>query len=204
MRVVAVVLMLLMPLAACGNDTAPDSDASNELTAEQEALVEELQELVTDDDEAAAEGLEQAAERSAAAAGAAVAIDLSPCDLVTTTEIESVTGFVVELVSDVPPIDCRFDLSTDSDLYVVTAIDDAEGRLGGPAAIFLRHEDEGSESPFEPVENVGERALYAGRGLSVDAGGGRYFFIGIGGQYLELAEPRDQLIALAESALARI
>lgn len=204
MRVVAVVLILLMPLAACGSDAAPDSDASNELTDEQEALVEELQEVVTDDDEALAEGLEQAAERSSAAAGAAVAIDLSPCDLVTTAEIESVTGFVVELVSDVPPIDCRFDLATDSDLYVVTAIDDAEGRLGGPAAIFVRHEDEGSESPFEPVENVGERALYAGRGLSVDAGGGRYFFIGIGGQYLELAEPRDQLIALAESALARV
>ena len=45
MRVIAVVLMLLMPLAACGSDTASDSDASNELTAEQEALVEELQEL---------------------------------------------------------------------------------------------------------------------------------------------------------------
>jgi hypothetical protein len=203
-RMGAVVLMLLMPLVGCGSDADSNSDASNALTAEQEALVEELQELATDDEEALAEGLEQAAERSSAASGAAVAIDLAPCDLVTTTEIETITGFAVELVSDVPPIDCRFDLVADSDLYVVTAVDDAEGRLGGPAAIFLRHEDEGSESPFEPVENLGERALYAGRGLSVDAGGGRYFFIGVGGQYLDLAEPRDQLIALAESALARL
>ncbi len=197
-------LALLMPMTACGSDADSDSDASNALTAEQEALVEELQELATDDEEVSGEGLEEAAERSSAAAGAAVAIDLSPCDLVTATEIETVTGFVVEQVSDMPPIDCRFDLEADSDLYVVTAVDDAEGRLGGPAAIFLRHEDEGSESPFEPVEDVGERALYAGRGLSVDAGGGRYFFIGVGGQYLELAEPRDQLIALAASALTRI
>ena len=204
MRVIAVVLMLLAPLAACGSDGESGSGASNALTAEQEALVEELREFATDDEEALAEGLEEAAERSSAAAGAAVAIDLAPCDLVTATEIETVTGFTVELVSDVPPIDCRFDLVADSDLYVLTTVDDAEGRLGGPAAVFLRHDDEGVESPFEPVENVGERALYAGRGLSVDAGGGRYFFIGVGGQYLELAEPRDELIALAESALARI
>ena len=202
MRVAAVALMVLLPLAACGSDA--DSDASNALTAEQEALVDELQELATDDEEALDEGLEQAAERSSAAAGAAVAIDLSPCDLVTVTEIETVTGFAVDQVSDALPIDCRFDLVADSDLYIVTAIDDAQGRLGGPAAIFQRHEDEGSESPFEPVENVGERALYAGRGLSVDAGGGRYFFIGVGGQYVELAEPRELLIALAESALARV
>ncbi len=203
MRVIAVVLMLLLPLAACGSDADSDSDALDGLTAEEETLVEELQELVTDD-EAAAEELEQAAERSSAAAGAAVAIDLPPCDLVTATEIETITGFAVDQVSDAPPIDCRFDLVADSDLYIVTTIDDAQGRLGGPAAVFQRHDDEGSDSPFEPVENVGERALYAGRGLSVDAGGGRYFFIGVGGQYLELAEPRDQLTALAELALARI
>lgn len=204
MRTVAVVLMLLTPLAACGSGAGSDSTSSDALTAEQEALVEELQELATDDEDAFDEGLEDAAERSSAAAGAAVAIDLSPCDLVTTAEIENVTGFAVDQVSDTPPIDCRFDLVADSDLYILTTVDDAEGRLGGPAAVFLRHEDEGDESPFEPVEDVGERALYAGRGLSVDAGDGRYFFIGVGGQYLELAEPRDQLIALAQSALARV
>ena len=203
MRVIAVVLMLLTPLAACGSDADSDSNDPDALTAEQEALVEELQEVATDDEDAFEEGLEEAADRSAAAAGAAVPIDLSPCDLVTAAEIETVTGFAVEQVSDAPPIDCRFDLVADSDLYIVTAVDDAEGRLGGPAATFLRHEDEGTESPFEPVENVGERALYAGRGLSVDAGGGGYFFIGVGGQYLELADPRDQLIILAQSALAR-
>lgn len=202
MRVISIVLMLLAPLAACGSDADPaDSDS---LTAEQNALVEELQELATDDDRALEEELEQAADRASMAADAAVAVDLAPCDLVTVAEIETVTGFTVAAVTDTPPIDCRFDLVADSDLYVVATVDDAQGRLGGPAAIFLRHEDEGSESPFEPVENVGERALYAGRGLSVDAGGGRYFFIGIGGQYLELAEPREQLIALAESALTRI
>ena len=202
MRAVAVVLLLLTPLAACGG--GDESDSMDALTAEQEAVVDELQELVTDDEDAFEEGLEEAADRSSAAAGAAVAIDLPPCDLVTTAEIETVTGFAVEQVTDTPPIDCRFDLVADSDLYIVTAIDDAEGRLGGPAAIFLRHEDEGSESPFEPVEQVGERALYAGRGLAVDAGGGRYFFIGVGGQYLELADPRDQLITLAQAALARV
>ena len=202
MRAVAVVLLLLTPLAACGS--GDESDSMDALTAEQEAVVDELQELVTDDENAFEEGLEEAADRSSAAAGAAVAIDLPPCDLVTTAEIETVTGFAVEQVTDTPPIDCRFDLVADSDLYIVTAIDDAEGRLGGPAAIFLRHEDEGSESPFEPVEQVGERALYAGRGLAVDAGGGRYFFIGVGGQYLELADPRDQLTTLAQAALARV
>ena len=202
MRAVAVVLLLLTPLAACGS--GDESDSMDALTAEQEAVVDELQELVTDDEDAFEEGLEEAADRSSAAAGAAVAIDLSPCDLVTTAEIETVTGFAVEQVTDTPPIDCRFDLVADSDLYIVAASDDAEGRLGGPAAIFLRHEDEGSESPFEPVAQVGERALYAGRGLAVDAGGGRYFFVGVGGQYLELADPRDQLITLAQAALARV
>ena len=202
MRAVAVVLLLLTPLAACGS--GDESHSMDALTAEQEAVVDELQELVTDDENAFEEGLEEAADRSSASSGAAVAIDLPPCDLVTTAEIETVSGFAVEQVTDTPPIDCRFDLVADSDLYIVTAIDDAEGRLGGPAAIFLRHEDEGSESPFEPVEQVGERALYAGRGLAVDAGGGRYFFIGVGGQYLELADPRDQLITLAQAALARV
>ena len=191
MRIVAGILTVGMLVAACGSDPDSESDTSTGLTEEEEVLVEELQELATDDEAALDEGLEQAAERSESAAGAAVAIDLSPCDLVTAEEIEAITGFAVELMSEEPPIDCRFDLVADSDLYVVTAVDDGQGRLGGPAAIFLRHQDESSESPFEPIENVGERALYAGRGLSVDAGGGRYFFIGVGGQYLELAEPLD-------------
>ena len=88
-RVVAVVLLFLTPLTACGSGADSDSNSADGLTAEQEALVEELQELATDDEEAFEEGLEEAAERSSAAAVAAVAIDLSPCDLVTATNLKS-------------------------------------------------------------------------------------------------------------------
>ena len=52
MRVVVVVLMLLTPLAACGSDADSDSNDPDALTAEQEALVEELQEVATDDEDA--------------------------------------------------------------------------------------------------------------------------------------------------------
>ena len=203
MRVLTGMIVALVLVVACGSDDG-ESDTTVGLTPEDEATVEDLEDLLTDDEEVLEEGLELAAERSGEAADAAVAIDLSSCDLVTVDEIEAITGFAVELVTDEPPITCRFDLVADSDLYIVTSIDDGQGRLGGPAAVFVRDQDEGSESPFEPVDGVGERALYAGRGLSVDAGDGRYFFIGVGGQYLELAEPRDQMITLAEAALTRI
>jgi hypothetical protein len=203
-RIVAGILVGLVLFTSCGSDADSESDTSSVLTEEDQALVEELRELATDDEEALDEGLERAAERSGDAADAAVAIDVSPCDLVTTDEVEAITGFAVEVVTDEPPMGCRFDLVADSDLYILITVDDGQGRLGGPAAVFLRDQDEGSESPFEPIENVGERALYAGRGLSVDAGDGRYFFIGVGGQYLELAEPLDQVIALAELGLARL
>lgn len=209
-RRLAVVLMVLAPLSACGSDTdsAPDassgSDASSDLSEGDRAVVEDLTEVLADDPDFGNEQLEQAAELSADAVEAAVAIDLAPCDLVTAAEVEAITGYAVREVRAEGPITCVFDLDADSDLSLLTSVDDAQGRLGGPAAIFQWHTEEGADSPYEQIDDVGERAIYASRGLVVDAGDGRYFSVGVSGQYLEFTEALDEMIALADLALERI
>lgn len=135
-----------------------------------------------------------------------VAVDEAPCDLLTAADVEAATGLrVVEVVDD-PPISCVFDLGEDAGVDVFVSVDDGEGRLAGPAAVFAGYADLVADGAAEAVDGLGAGAYYSPdfRGLVVDAGGGRFFGVGVNGGFSELAEPRDVLVGLADVMLGRL
>ncbi len=135
-----------------------------------------------------------------------VAVNVSPCDLLTAEEVSAVTGLDVQEVLDDPPITCLFDLGADAGVQVFVTTDDGQGRLAGPAAVFEAYTAlvEGGEAAA--VAGLGERAVYAPgyRGLAVDAGGERFIGLGVNGGFEHLQDPRDLLVQLAAAALGRL
>jgi hypothetical protein len=62
-----------------------------------------------------------------------------------------------------------------------------------------------ADGEAEFIDEVGEQALCCPfRAIAVDAGGGRFIAVSVGGGYTELAEPRDVLVSLARAALGRL
>jgi hypothetical protein len=82
--------------------------------------------------------------------------------------------------------------------------EDGEGRMSGAAALFDGYRTLVAEGAAEDVPGLGIAAVYSPgfRGLAVDAGGGRYFAVVVGGGYQALEEPKAELVAVAEAALA--
>jgi hypothetical protein len=90
----------------------------------------------------------------------------------------------------------------DTGVAVFLSVEDGEGRTSGAASLFSAYSDEDGED----VSGLGDAAVYSEtfRTLAVDAGGGRFFAIGVNGGFSELAEPRDALVELATVVLGRL
>jgi hypothetical protein len=180
-RSVALLVLTMMMVAACGVSTPADSsfDAVSPSTT--------------------------GVSTTAAPAGV-VAVEVPPCDLLTTDEVAGATGFEVEGITEDGPITCVFDLGAEVGVDLFVGADDGQGRLGGPAALFEGYTAMIADGEAEAITGLGERAVYAPvfRGLAIDAGGGRYISLGISGGYQRLQEPRDALITLATAALSRL
>jgi len=137
---------------------------------------------------------------------AAVAIDVSPCSLVTADEVAEATGLAVVDSTPQPPITCVFDLGVDSGVDVFVAVDDGQGRLSGPASLFADYSARISDGSAEAITDIGEAAVFdAGfRTIAIEAGDGRYFAVGVNGRFQALQDPRDALIELAAAAIDRL
>jgi hypothetical protein len=134
-----------------------------------------------------------------------VPIDAAPCDLLTADEVAAATGLAVEEVRDEPPISCDFRLGPDAGVYIEVIIEDGQGRLGGAANLLSEYLLLVEDGEAEVVADVGEQAVCCPfRTIAVDAGGGRFFAVGVGGGYTELAEPLEVLLSLAKSILDRL
>ena len=135
-----------------------------------------------------------------------VPIEIAPCDVVTTEEVEAATSLVVESVSEESSGACLFDFGADVGVAVFVTLDDGTGSSMGPANVFAGYADRVSEGAAEQIADVGADAVYSSsfRGLAVDVGDGRFFAVGVNGGYSELSDPRDSLIAIAVSVLDRL
>jgi len=134
-----------------------------------------------------------------------VPIEVSPCDLLTAEEVEAATGLAVEEVRDEPPISCAFDLGTEAGVRIEVIIEDGEGRFGGAANLLREYLLLVDAGEAQLITDVGDRAVCCPfRAIAVDAGGGRYFAVAVGGGYGQLAEPLAVLVRLAESVLDRL
>ncbi|MBM3696126.1 MAG: DUF3558 domain-containing protein [Actinobacteria bacterium] len=129
-----------------------------------------------------------------------------PCDLLSPEEVASATGLEVAEVQPDPPLYCIFDFGPDAGVSLFVAVDDGQGRLAGPEAVFAAYLELLDEGEAEEIDGLGEAALYAPdfRGLAVDAGGGRLIALGVNGGRRSLADPRDALVKLAATALERL
>ena len=191
-------------LAACGGDGAtagdmpPDSTPAADATASTTATT--AGGMPPDSTPAA----DATASTTATTAGV-VPIEVPPCDLLTAAEVSAATGFEVEAVIEEPPITCVFDLGSAAGVDVFVSIDDGQGRLAGPAAVFEAYAT-ADNAEAEVVGGLGEGAFYEPgyRGLAVDAGGGRFIGLGVNGGFQQLEDPRDALVELASLALGRL
>lgn len=183
MRSVGVLACSLLMLAACGDGAAVPTDSSVDPISTSTIDVSSTPSTI-----------------------AATALDLSPCDLLTPDEVFAATGLAVEEMREEPPIACVFDLGAEAGVDVYVTVEDGQGRLGGPAAVFEAYTALVEEGEAEAVTGLGQGAVYAPgfRGLAVDAGGGRFFGLGINGGFQQLQDPRDALISLAATALQRL
>lgn len=180
-RIVAALCCVVLLLAACGGDgtTAGDMPPGTDPAAD-------------------------AASTTATTAGV-VPIEVPPCDLLTPEEVAAATGLEVEAMVEEPPITCVFDLGADAGVDVFVSIDDGQGRMAGPAAVFQAYAG-ADNAEAEVVGGLGEGAFYEPgyRGLAVDAGGGRFIGLGVNGGFQELADPKEALVELAALALGRL
>jgi len=183
MRSVGVLCCTLVILAGCGDDavSSPDSSAHDASTS---TTVVSITPPTT----------------------GVVAVDVPPCDLLTAEEVSSVSGLDVEEVGEVSPIACVFNFGTEAGVQVVVTVDDGEGRLAGPAAVFEAYAALVEDGEAEAVAGLGEGAVYAPgyRGLAVDAGGGRFIGLAVSGGFQHLRDPRDLLVQLATAALRHL
>lgn len=137
--------------------------------------------------------------------GDVVPVEVAPCDLLTADEVQAATGLPVVEVRDEPPIDCVFDLGDDAGVEVWVTIEDGQGRFRGPANLFTQYMLREADGEAEGIAEVGERAVCCPfRTIAVDAGGGRFIAVLVNGGYGELAEPRDALVSLAQTAVDRL
>jgi hypothetical protein len=182
-RALAVLIVLLLLVAGCG-----DGGGTAQTTGPTDGVATTTLAATT-----------------AAAGDEVVPLDAAPCDLVTADEVAGATGLTVEEVRDEPPISCAFDLGPDAGVYVEVIVEDGQGRLGGAANLLREYLLLVEDGEAEVIADVGEQAVCCPfRTIAVDAGGGRYFAVSVGGGYTELAEPLEVLVSLARSILDRL
>jgi len=185
-RAMAVVIVLLMVSAGCGGGGTAESTGAAETVASTSPASTAPAATEPEGDDV-------------------VPITTPPCDLLTAEEVEAATGLPVEEVSDEPPIACDFDLGAEAGVHIQVIIEDGAGRLGGAANLLREYLLLVDQGEAELVDGVGEQAVCCPfRTIAVDAGGGRFFAVGVGGGYAELAEPLEVLISLARSVLGRL
>lgn len=180
-RVLGLACCLALVLAACGGDDGaePTATMAPSVTSEQSPT---------------------------AAAGKVSAIKAAPCSLITAAEVEAATGFKVLESKNDPPISCLFDLGKDSGIAIFISIEDGQGRLMGPAAVFAAYDAAVASGQAQAVSGLGTDARYSPgfRALVVDAGEGRFFSLGVNGGTQSLKDPKDALVALARAVLKRL
>jgi ABC-type transport system substrate-binding protein len=141
------------------------------------------------------------------AAGAEVTpITVDPCTLVTTEEVTAATGLAVTEVKNESPTTCIFDFGQEAGVAIFLSVDDGEGGFTAPSSLFENYTALVADGGAETIADLGAAAVFAQsyRGLAVDAGGGRFFALGVNGGYGQLAEPRDAFIGLAGIAAGRL
>ncbi|MEZ5115197.1 MAG: hypothetical protein R2737_02910 [Candidatus Nanopelagicales bacterium] len=202
-RVVAVGLAVGGLVAGCGGSSEPtgsvpaspdrtaSGDVAPDVTATQDVPASEAADLPGD---ASAEAVVLPAQP--------VAWDVDPCSLVTAAEVEAATGETVTGTAEQPPITCLYTLDG---VDVFVSVEDGEGRMGGPAAVYEGYLGWLPTGEAVEVEGVGESALYAPsvRGLAVHVGDGRYLAVGVNGGFSVLAEPQQALVEVANAAVGR-
>jgi len=144
---------------------------------------------------------------TAAGAGAdVIPITVDPCTLLTTEEIATATGLTVTEVRNESPTTCIFDFGQEAGVAIFLSVDTGEGGFTAPSSLFENYMALVPDESAEAISDVGVAAVFAQsfRGLAVDAGGGRFFALGVNGGYGELAEPRDVFIDLAGIAAGRL
>lgn len=142
---------------------------------------------------------------SSTTSGAVVPFGVEPCDLLTPGEVADATGSAVVAVAEDPPVSCVYDLDgITADLFV--AVDDAQGRMAGAAFLFAGYRDGVEAGEAEVIDGLGSAAVFSPgfRTLAVDAGGGRFFAVGVSGGYDGLDDPRPVLTDLAATVLGRL
>lgn len=176
-RAIPLALVLCLSVAACGGDDATTTAAPTEAPATTTTT-------------------------TAGAAGDVVPLEAAPCDLLTADDVSGATGLTAAAGREDGPVTCMYDIGTDTGVSVFVAIEDGQGRFSGGASLYAAYVDEGDEV----ITGVGDSAVYASgfRTIAVDAGGGRFFAVGVNGGYSELDQPRDVLIELAKTALANL
>jgi len=156
--------------------------------------------------DAASDPTSPTATTTTAAESDSTPIAASPCSLVTVDEVTTAAGLTATEPRDEPPISCVFEFADDVGVALFVNVDDGEGRMTAPAAVFDNYMAMVADGEAETIPDLGIAAVYAQgfRGLAVDAGGGRFIALGLNGGYGELAEPKDVLIELATAALGRL
>lgn len=187
-RSIVVTLLLAAPLVACGTaDTADTVDDASSTSAPTTAPTPTGGIPSTSAD---------STERMV------VPLDVAPCSLLTADEVGMATGLPAAAGVEDGPISCSFEL-TGTTVSVFVSVEDGEGRIAGGASLHEAYSSGGGEV----VDGLGESAVYSSafRAIAVDAGGGRFYAVGLNGGYPpELDDPKDVLVGLATLALARI
>ncbi|MCB2223177.1 MAG: DUF3558 domain-containing protein [Actinobacteria bacterium] len=132
-----------------------------------------------------------------------VPFDGEPCSLLSAEQVAQATGYPVTGVRDEPPVSCVFDLATGGNVFVFVSVDDGMGRFGGAANLYEQYLLLAGDGETETVDGIGEGAVCCPfRTLAFDAGEGRFFAVGVAGTFNALAEPLEELKALAAAMLA--
>ncbi len=141
-----------------------------------------------------------------AAEGGVTAVEGSPCDLLTTDEVSSATGFTVVSATESPPASCIYDLGDEAGVDIFVDVERGEGGVFAPSALLDAYQELVPAGDAEMVPGLGSRAVYAAgyRAIAVGDSEGHFIVIGVNGGYQALSEPADSLVQMARQALGRL
>lgn len=174
----------LLLLASCGGDDADEAAPTSSAAAPDETTVT----------------------LGEAPSGEVVAITAEPCSLLTAEEVAAATGLAVTDAIPDSSTTCVFDLGAEAGVDIFITVDDGAGRMTSPSAVYADYAARVGDGSAVAIDGVGAGAFYDSgfRAIAVDAGGGRFFVVGVNGGYQALEQPRDALISLAENAVVRL
>ena len=179
-RLVGILCVAVLLLAACGGDTESETTAQADAPA--------------------------TTTTSAAADVGVVPLEAPPCSLVTADEVAAAAGLAVVESGVESPTSCVYDFGPDAGVAIFVNVDDGGGGFIAPSTVYDNYMAMVAEGTAEVIPDLGAAAVYSQgfRGLAVDAGGGQFIALGINGGYGQLAEPEDVLVELATLAVGRL